>query len=280
MPTGVLKVITVHDLAWLFYPETIAHYTLLAQRLFAGKAIQYADKIITVSRSTGDDLIRVLGVPASRIHLVYPGISENYRPRDPAQAAEYISRKYDIAAHYMAVVGTVEPRKNLALLVDVLRILKGRRELHCPLVVAGADGWKSSLLFRKIQSAGLTEEEIRFLGYLPDEDMPSLYAGARLFLFPSLYEGFGFPPLEAMACGTPVIASNARCMPEVLGDGAILLDPMDAGGFALWAARLLSDENLRRSLSAAGIQQAQKFRWERCAKETLRTFEGTCERYD
>jgi|SRR5579863_109095 len=277
VPAGILKVITVYDLVWLLYPETMAPYTLFAQRVFAKKAIQNADKIITISRSTGDDLIRILGVPADKIHLVYPGISENYRPRDRVQAAEYISRKYNVPLRYLAVVGTVEPRKNLALLVEVLRILKCSGALDCPLVVAGAKGWRNTPLFQQIESAGLTEREIRFLGYLPDEDLPFFYAGARLFLFPSLYEGFGFPPLEAMASGTPVIASNGRCMPEVLGEAAILLDPRDAVAFATWTARLLSDENLCRSLGEAGIEQARKFRWGSSVKRLLEGFRREAE---
>jgi glycosyltransferase involved in cell wall biosynthesis len=140
-------------------------------------------------------------------------------------------------------------------------------------LVAGASGWKNSNLFREIRAAGLTENEIRFLGYLPDEDLPFFYAGAQLFLFPSLYEGFGFPPLEAMACGTPVISSDAKCMPEALGDAAILRSPADAHGFAAAVVKILSDENLRRTLQANGIRRAQEFRWEMSVKQLLRSFE-------
>ncbi|SRR6266436_9316953 len=273
MPAGVFKIVTVYDLVWLRFPETMTGYTFLVHKMCARRAITSADLIVVISRSTGDDLVRLLGVPTQKIKLVYPGISERYKPQGPEKAAAYISAKYRVPLRYMAAVGTVEPRKNLKLLVEVLRILKSNGQLDCPLLVAGAKGWKNSHLFQEIQAARLTENEIRFLGYLPDEDLPFFYAGAQLFLFPSLYEGFGFPPLEAMACGTPVIASNARCMPEVLGDAAILQSPTNANSFADAVARVLADESLRRSLRVAGIQQAQRFRWESSVKQLLEAFE-------
>src|SRR5579863_77804 len=127
---------------------------------------------------------------------------------------------------------TVEPRKNLKVLIKTLKILKNKGQLACPLLVVGAKGWKNSHLFQEVKDSGLTSNEIRFVGYLPDEDMPFFYSGAQVFLFPSMYEGFGLPPVEAMACGVPVIASDAQCMPEVLGDAAILESSANADGFA------------------------------------------------
>ena len=274
MPAGVQKVVTVHDLVWLLFPETMTRKHLYIHRILAEEAINRADLVVVVSNSTGEDLVRLLGVPADKIRLVSPAISGRYKPQDSIEAAEYISAKYHVPSGYMAAVGTVEPRKNLKLLVEVLRILKSNGRLDCPLVVAGGSGWSNSHLFREIQSAGLTEKEIRFLGYIPQEDIPRFYAGARLFLFPSLYEGFGRPPLEAMACGTPVIASNAKCMPEVLGDAAILQSPTDAEGFAAAVARVLTDEDLDHSLRVAGIQQAGRFRWEGSVKKLLEAFSG------
>ena len=171
---------------------------------------------------------------------------------------------------YMAAVGTLEPRKNLKLLVEVIRILKHSGQLKSPLLVAGANGWKSSPLFRQIQDAGLTEQEIRFLGYIPDEDLPFFYSGAEVFLFPTLYEGFGLPPLEAMACGTPVIASNARCMPEVLGGAAILERPESPQLFADAILKLRENIDLRRAMQQAGIQKAAEY----CCRESARKLHG------
>jgi glycosyltransferase involved in cell wall biosynthesis len=274
MPRGVLKIVTVYDLVWLLFPETMSLYNLYLHRAIAEKAIQRADLVIVISRSTGEDLVRLLGVPSGKVKLVYPGISESYMPQESLPAAEYISAKYRVPPCYMAAVGTIEPRKNLKLLVEVLRILKANAQLKCPLLVAGAKGWKNSHLFRGIQAAGLTEKEIRFLGYLPDEDLPFFYGGAQLFLFPSMYEGFGLPPLEAMACGTPVIASNARPMPEILGDAAILEPPASAQRFSTAIERVLADANLRYAMRNKGIARAQMFRPETSVRQLLRVFSG------
>ena len=269
IPSGVIKIVTVYDLVWLRFPETTANYPLLVQKIWARKAIEKADVIVTISRSTAEDMVRDLGVPEAKIRCVYPVVFERYKRRDSHQAAEYISKKYGVPPDYMAAVGTVEPRKNLKLLVEVVRILKSKGQLKCPLLVAGASGWKSSPLFRQIQSAGLTENEIRFLGYLPDEDLPFFYSGAEVFLFPTLYEGFGLPPVEAMACGIPVIASNARCMPEVLGDAAILEPPDSAQRFADAILRLRSDANLRHAMQAAGIRKAEEYCGQASAKQLM-----------
>ena len=273
MPAGVLRIVTVHDLVWLRHPETMTRYVRLVQTMCSRKAIIEADYIVVISRSTQDELIRTLGVPREKTKLVYPGVAGRYRPEDQVKAAEYISRKYTVPPRYMATVGTVEPRKNLKLLVEALRILKSRHQLDCPLLVVGASGWKSSPLFREIRMAGLTENDIRFLGYIPDEDMPLIYSGAQVFLFPTLYEGFGLPPVEAMACGASVIASDAPPMPEVLGEAAILEPPTSGESFATAILRVLTDDQLRGALRAKGIRQAQSFQYETSVKQLLEIFE-------
>jgi glycosyltransferase involved in cell wall biosynthesis len=272
IPKGVLKIVTVYDLVWLRFPHTMTSYNFYVHKLFAEKAIRAADLVIVISRSTGEELTRLLGIPAERIKVVYPGISERYKPGDPDKAAEYISKKYGVPHRYLAAVGTLEPRKNLGLLVKVLRILKAHGKQGCPVLIAGGSGWRNSEFFKEIQAAGLTEQEIRFLGYVPDEDLPLFYAGAQLFLFPSLYEGFGIPPLEAMACGAPVIASNAQCMPETLGDAAILESPASPECFARAVTRGLEDEDLRRDLRARGINRAQEFSWKKSAGQLIDAF--------
>ncbi len=276
LPPGTVKVVTVYDLVWLRCPETTTSYNLLIQRLCTRKAIANADLILVISRATQDELVTRLQVPREKTRLVYPGISDRYRPHDFRTAARFIATKYNVPDRYMATVGTIEPRKNLALLVQVLRILKDNRRLECPLLVVGAKGWGNSHFFREIQASGLTTNEIRFLGYMPDQDMPFFYSGAEVFLFPTLYEGFGFPPVEAMACGAPVIASNAECMPEVLGDAAILEPPTNAQRFATAITNVLSDESLRETMRVRGIRQAQKFSPRGSAQRLLEIFE---ERY-
>jgi glycosyltransferase involved in cell wall biosynthesis len=156
--------------------------------------------------------------------------------------------------------------------VEVLQILKSDGKLDCALLVAGASGWKNSQLHRDIQAAGLTQDEIRFLGYVPDEDLRSFYSGAQVFLFPSLYEGFGIPPVEAMACGAPVIASDAQPMPEVLGDAAILELPTSPQRFSAAIVKVLADEDLGRTMRAEGIRWVQKFRYDASVKQLLEAF--------
>ena len=273
LPARVLKVVTVHDLVWLRCPETTTLYNLFVQTICARRAIAEADYVVVVSRSTQDELIQRLGVPREKTKLVYNGVAGRYKPQDQTKAAEYVSRKYGVPPRYMAFAGTVEPRKNLSLLVKALGILKCSDRLDCPLLVAGASGWKDSPLFRDIRTAGLTEGDIRFIGYIPDEDMPLLYGGAQVFLFPSLYEGFGLPPVEAMACGAPVIASDAPCIPEILGDAAILESLTSPERFATAILRVLADEQLRGTLRARGIQRAQNFRFETSVRQLLEIFE-------
>jgi glycosyltransferase involved in cell wall biosynthesis len=274
MPHDVLKVVTVYDMVWLRYPETSTRYNVLVQTLCARKAIAEADSVVVISRSVQDELIDALNVPREKINLVYPGVAGCYRPQSHAEAAEYISHKYGVPQRYLATAGIVHPRKNQQFLARVMGILKNNGRLNCPLLVAGSIGWKNSRLFLEIKAAGLTENDIRFLGYIPDEDMPRFYAGAQAFLFPTLYEGFGLPPVEAMACGTPVIASDSPAMPEVLGDAAILLPLADPNGFAAAISAVLSDAQLRKDLRSKGIQRAQHFRYESSSRQLLEIFEG------
>src|SRR5882762_8273463 len=242
LPAGVRKVATVYDLVWLRYPETMAPYTLFVHKVWAEASIARADLIVTISGSTRDELVHSLGVPISKTCVIYPAASERYKYQVQPIAAQYISAKHGVPNYYMAAAGTIEPRKNLKVLIHALGTMKARAQLNCPLLIAGAKGWKNSSLFRSVVEAGLTEQDVRFLGYLPDEDMASFYAGAQLFLFPSLYEGFGIPPIEAMACGTPVIASDSQCLPETLGDAAILVPAQSPERFAEAMTQVLSDE--------------------------------------
>jgi glycosyltransferase involved in cell wall biosynthesis len=272
LPSKVFKVVTVYDMIWLRCPETSTRYNILVQTLSARRAIAQADMVVAISRSTQDEMIELLKVPREKTCLVYPGISHQYRPLDQAEAAAHISHKYSVPPRYLATVGIVHPRKNQQFLVGALRILKNKGQLDCPLLLAGPIGWKNSSMFKEIEEAGLTED-IKFLGYIPDEDMPSFYAGAQAFLFPTLYEGFGLPPVEAMACGAPVIASNAPCMPEVLGDAA-LLEPLNHDLFATAIRRVLTDHSLRAELRTKGIERSRRYRNEVSVKELLKVFEN------
>jgi glycosyltransferase involved in cell wall biosynthesis len=211
-----------------------------------------------------------MGVRSEKISVIYHG-ADAYVPLDNKRSAEYISNKYKTRQDYILTVGTVEPRKNLKTLLAVFSHFgKGGGP---QLIIAGASGWKTSSIYGEYQRLGLSEKEVKFLGYVPDEDMNRLYSGARLFLFPSVYEGFGIPSVEAMASGTPVIASNSSAMPEVIGNAGILLDPYDVEGWKESITRVLSEKSLQEKLTADGVERSKHFSWKTAASQTLEVFE-------
>ena len=196
-----------------------------------------------------------------KITVVYPGRDEPLARVDPAP----VRARYGLAPDYLLHVGTLQPRKNLARLMEAAASLRARwPELQ--LVLAGQPGWQAGPI---LAQARAHSDSVRLLDYVPDDDLPGLYSGARAFVFPSLYEGFGFPVLEAMACGTPVVCSNTSSLPEVAGEAALLMDPEDTAALAGAIGRLLEDTALRENLIARGLEQARKFSWERAAQETL-----------
>ncbi|MDQ3928088.1 MAG: glycosyltransferase family 4 protein, partial [Chloroflexota bacterium] len=186
---------------------------------------------------------------------------------DEARKAE-IAAKYGVQTPYCIHVGTLQPRKNLGLLIEAWDILRGSMEQPPQLLLAGKRGWLYDSLFEFVQAKGLTDL-VRFADYVERDDLPALYSGALALTFPSLYEGFGLPPLEAMSCGTPVIASTATSVPEVVGDAGLLLDPHDPRPWAEAVQRLMLDPDLRAGLRHMGLQRASHFTWERCARQTL-----------
>lgn len=270
LPRSVGKVLTVHDFVWRLYPRTMPLYTYAIHRLFHERWIREADRLIAISGSTARDLEGLLGVGRSRIDVVYHGVRAEYRPGDAAAAAKYVAGKYQVAEKYICTVGTIQPRKNLLTLLRAMKILPERQRLRYQLVVVGAKGWKESAIWTTVKKLELTEQDVRFLGFVPDEDMPSLYRGAEVFVFPSMYEGFGLPLVEAMACGVPVVASDAPPAPELVGDAALLVPPLEPEAFAAAIARLAADDKLRATLVAKGLERARAFRWDTAAEGTLR----------
>ncbi|MDQ4078327.1 MAG: glycosyltransferase family 4 protein, partial [Chloroflexota bacterium] len=186
---------------------------------------------------------------------------------------EQIRQKYNLPAIYALFVGTIEPRKNLVSLLKAFRITRERHP-NLKLVLAGKKGWLYEEVFQTLHKLGLESEVIR-LGFVPDEDLPALYSAARYFVYPSLYEGFGLPVLEALACGTPVICSDRSSLPEVAGDAAILVAPDEIGALVQAMERVLIDSTLRQAMRERGIEQARRFSWERAAKETLALYGNT-----
>jgi glycosyltransferase involved in cell wall biosynthesis len=269
LPWGVAKVVTIHDLIWPLYRETVDPFTRCVLWLFVERSARQADRVIADSQSTARDLQRVFQVPESKIDVIHLGVGPAYRPQDPRAAAEQVANKYRVSKDYVLTVGTVVPHKNLITLVEAMRFLRERGELSFQLLVVGAKGWKNARLREAVQSSSLTDEDVRFLGFVPEEDLPVLYSGACSFVFPSLYEGFGLPLLEAMACGVPIVASNTSSIPEVVGDAALLVPPTQPEAFAEAISRVRNDKDLRRTMIEKGLRRAACFRWDEAARRLL-----------
>ena len=269
LPSAVAKLLTIHDLSWPLHSEIASLFHRCMFWLFFEKSTQQAHRIIAVSQSTASDLRRVFSVPDSKIKVIHNGVSPAYRPQDRRAAAEYVANKYGVSEDYILTVGTIVPHKNLITLVQALKILRGSGKLSFQLLVVGAQGGKVSSFLKAVQSAGLTDHDIRLLGFVPDEDLPMLYSGSRLFVLPSLHEGFGLPLAEAMACGVPVIASNTSSVPEVVGDAALLVPPTHPEAFVEAILRVIGDDNLRRTMMGTGLRQAAGFNWDSTARHYL-----------
>lgn len=273
LPPGIGKILTVHDLVWRLYPETMASYTYAIHKLFHERWIREADSLIADSESTARGLESVLRVPSSKIQVVHLGVSPRYHVQDQKVAAQHIARKFGTSDNFILSVGTIQPRKNLSTLVEAVGILKRMGGFTYQLLIAGGSGWKTSPIYASVQKSGLSEREVTFLGHVPEEDLPLLYAGARLFVFPSLYEGFGLPLVEAMASGVPIVASDAPPVPEVVQDAAILVSPRSPQEFADAIGRVMSDSKLRADLVARGLQRVPQFQWDTAARQLLKVFE-------
>jgi glycosyltransferase involved in cell wall biosynthesis len=257
------SVVTVHDLGYLREPQ--AHRTL--DRLYLDLSNRYhtrtATRLLAISQATKDDLVRRYGVAPERVTVTHLAAGDEMRPVGEVAMVAAAKDRYGIVGDYLLYVGTLHPRKNLARLIQAFAPVASQFPA-LRLVLAGKKGWMYEDIFAQARNLGL-EGRVVFTGYVAAEDLPALYTGALAFVFPSLYEGFGMPVLEAMACGAPVAASNTSSLPEVAGDAALLVDPTDVAALS----RLAGDAALRASLRARGLIQAARFSWQRCASETL-----------
>ena len=274
LPEATRKVLSIYDLVWRRYPQSMSWYNRMLSCAFAERSISRADTIMTISESTKQDLESELQVPAAKIKVMRLGVDAHFRPYEPADAARHIAQKYGSSENYILSVGTIEPRKNLATLIEAIGILKGQGKLAHQLVVAGAKGWGKSRIAESILKWKLTESDVKFLGFIPETDLPLLYSGAAVFVFPSVYEGFGLPLVEAMACGVAIVASNTSSIPEVVEDAALLVSPYDSEAMAAGILRLLSDTQLRVALIERGLRRARDFTWEATARRVLHTLTG------
>lgn len=272
-PLGRSRMIfTIHDLIYLFFPEYHLPLNRWFLTLMLPKFLRRADAIIAVSENTRRDVTRRLGIPAEKMTVIYEGVSERFRSIQDRAELERVRARYELPPRMILFFGTLEPRKNLLTLLDAFAALLATRPDVPPLVIAGRKGWLYRPIFRRVRERGL-ESHVRFTDWIAEDDVPTLLNLAEVFVYPSLYEGFGLPPLEAMACGVPVICSNAASLPEVVGDAGILVEPRDVGGLMQALARVLDDASLRADLRARGVQRAQQFTWERAARQTLAVYE-------
>ena len=266
------RVVTFHDVTFLLLPK---RYPLVRRLYMEGvtrASSRIADAIITPSKTVRRDVLRTLGTPPERVIAIPEAAGPQYAPVEDESALERVREKYRLPARYVLSVGSREPGKNRIRLIQAFAGLDSTEYLDCSLVIAGQPAWGYEGEFELVSQLHL-EDRVRFLGYVPDEEMPALYGGATLLAFPSLYEGFGLPVLEAMACGTPVITSNVSAMAEVAGDAAMLVDPRDTAALRVALGSALSDSALRADLSARGIERAKEFSWQRAARETLTVYE-------
>jgi glycosyltransferase involved in cell wall biosynthesis len=260
-------VITIHDLSFLRFPDLFRPANRLYLKTLTRLSARRARRLIAVSRYTAEEITRLLGVPRERVDVVYHGIDPVFRPlSDDAVAA--FRRRRGLPERFVLFVGTLEPRKNLVRLVEAFSLVRDGR---VGLVFVGGKGWFYDELFAKVEALDLGSEVI-FPGYVMSEELPLWYNAADVLAYPSLYEGLGFPVLEAQACGTPVLTSNTSSLPEAAGDAALMADPYEIESLAAGLKRLLTDESMRHRCRERGLVHAARFSWARCAEETANVY--------
>jgi glycosyltransferase involved in cell wall biosynthesis len=262
------SVITIHDLAFLRFPETM---TAQSHRYYAQvrRAVHAADRIIAVSEATRADIHALLGGGDDRVRVIHHGLDPSFYPRAFGEQRLTLDR-YQVSGRYLLWVGTFEPRKNLPILLDAFEQIV-TRDPGIALVLVGKRGWLDGPIFSRLERLAL-RGGVRVLEDVPREQLPALYSAAAAFVFPSLYEGFGLPVLEAMACGTPVVAADVASLPEVLGTAGMLVRPDDSAALAEAVLRVLGDATFAGELVARGISRSQEFTWSRAAQLTLQTY--------
>jgi glycosyltransferase involved in cell wall biosynthesis len=283
------SVVTVHDLGYHYYPEAHTLFQNIYLRWSTRHNARVASRILADSEATRLDLIRHYRVAPKRIVVVYPGRDENLTRVTDRAALASVRARYNLSGRYVLYVGTLHPRKNLVRLVQafasVVRSQSGPADepdatdagpgsglSDLQLVLAGRKGWLFDDIVAQVRKLNL-EGRVVLTGYVPAGDLPALMSDASAFAYPSLYEGFGLPVLEAMACGTPVVCANGSSLPEVAGDAALMVDPLDVDSIAKGLAAVVTDDGLCQELVRRGLVQMQRFSWHRCAQETLQVLE-------
>lgn len=268
----VPTLLTVHDLSFHYYPETFTPALVNYLNRVVPWSVRRATHVVADSIATKNDLIQLWDVEPEKVTVLYSGVHPRFEPVTDEERLVAVREKYDLGRDpYLLSVSTVQPRKNFQMLIRAFKPLAA--EMSHNLVIAGGKGWLSDQVLAEVERQSL-QGRVHFLGFVADEDLPALYSAASLFAFPSLYEGFGLPLLEAMGCGVPVLTSNASSLPEVAGEAACQLSPHDETGWTETMARLLGDDSARAKMVAAGFRQARRFSWSRAADQLEKIYAG------
>jgi len=268
-PTRI--VVTVHDVMFERHPEYFAPAMLAQLRARVPSTVRRASAVLTVSEFSKRDIVERFHVPPQKVVVAYNGVDPMYQPLHDAARLAAVRARYGTGERFLLFVGALKPNKNLKRVVEAYVRLRRADALRHRLVLVGAGDGSDDATFASIRGSGYAGDII-FTGHVSDEDVVSLYNAAEVFVHPSLFEGFGLPPLEAMACGTPVITSNTTALPEVVGEAAVQVDPLDVEALAGALARVTGDAGLRGELRARGLERAGQFTWEKTARQTLRVY--------
>ena len=265
------KITTVHDLIGMIYPENLG----LASRFYWQKwlpfCVKNSDAIIAVSEHTKKDIVRLLGVPEEKVHVVLSAVDPVFRPIKDVEDLDRVRKKYNLHQNFILNLGTIEPRKNICGLIQAFSDHVSNSRKDTSLVIVGKKSWGFEEAAKKIKELGI-DNRVQFTDYIEDEDLPALYNLSKFFVFPSFYEGFGFPVLEAMSCGKPVITSNVSSLPEIASGAAILIDPSDNISLSEAISELDNNEKTRVELSEKSIKRASDFSWAKTALQTIEVY--------
>ncbi|HYJ84522.1 MAG TPA: glycosyltransferase family 1 protein [Pyrinomonadaceae bacterium] len=267
-------VVSIHDLSFEHLPLTFKRRSRMQLRMTVRRSARQAAQVLTLSEFVRDDVVATYGIDAERVAVVPLAAPAHFSPVQEEKELRRVRQKYGINQNYILSVGAIQPRKNLPRLLEAYALLRrSQPEVNLPkLVLVGKCAWLYDETLRKIEELGLGNQ-VTLTGYVPEADLPALYSGANCFIYPSYFEGFGLPPLEAMKCGVPVIVGNRTSLPEVVDDAAILVDPFEVGDIAAGISKVINDSKLRSSLRSKGLARAKVFDWRETARKTLAVYE-------
>lgn len=269
------SVVTIHDLMVLRHPEFLKPEWVVSIRKEISASVRRSDAVIAVSSFTKKEIMELLNIPEERIRVIHNGVSPIFRPIREREKIEEVKAKFGVEGPYLLFVGNIEPKKNIETLIYAYRELRNSTSFKYPLLIAGKKSWHFPAIWKLIQQHRM-EKDIIFTDVINDDELACLYNGAELFVFPSLFEGFGIPVIEAMACGVTVVTSNRASIPEIADDAALLVDPMNVNDIAHAMYSMLRDDKLRASLRQKGIERAKLFSWEKAARETVSLYGALC----